>query len=64
MITYDFVTNSNQAVIKVKVKLNGKMVGSINPVIGGGWQYFPSGQKKGGDVMKSITLVQKSLESE
>ncbi len=44
----------------IPVRLNGKRVGIINPVEGG-WQYFPKNSKCGGEVFKTIDLVQKSL---
>lgn len=47
----------------VKVKLNGRIIGHIKSVEGG-WQYFPKGQKKGGEISKSMMKVQLSLESD
>ncbi len=45
----------------IKVKLDGKIIGHIK-YVEGGWQYFPKGQKKGGEVFKSLMQVQLSLE--
>lgn len=64
MKTYKFIENSNKAVLQVIVKLEGKIVGHINPVIGGGWQYFPKGFKTGGEKMKTIQQIQNSLEND
>ena len=47
----------------IPVRCDGKRVGTIKPVEGG-WQYFPINQKKGGEILKTITEVQKSLEQE
>lgn len=46
----------------VKVRLDGKHCGEIRPVEGG-WQYFPKGQRIGGDVLPTISAVQRSLEA-
>lgn len=64
MITYEFVENTNHDILKIKVKLEKRLIGQIEPVKGGGWQYFPKGSKQGGEIMKSYVLVQKSLETE
>jgi len=45
------------------VYLDGKKVGIIKRVIGG-YQYFPKGSKKGGEVFFLLSSVKKSLESE
>lgn len=45
----------------LKVKLDGRICGEIRKVEGG-YQYFPKGQKCGGEIMASVRLVQKSLE--
>jgi len=46
--------------VKIGVKLDGKVVGEIRGVEGG-WQYFPRGQKKGGDVFASLERLKESL---
>ena len=61
MITYDFKLNGNKAILQVIVKLERKIIGHINPIKGGGWQYVSKGSKHCGEVMKTIALVQKSL---
>lgn len=47
----------------IPVRFDGKRVGTIKPVEGG-WQYFPINHKQGGEIFKTITEVQKSLEFE
>ena len=44
----------------LKVRLDGRVCGEIRKV-DGGYQYFSKGCKAGGDVMKTITAVQRSL---
>lgn len=46
--------------VSIPVKLDGKISGEIR-FTGEGWQYFPKGQKTGGEIFKTITLCQKSL---
>jgi hypothetical protein len=46
--------------VPVKVKLEGQIIGTINPVEGG-WQYVPRGRKHGGKVFPTINEVQESL---
>jgi len=50
---------------EIKVRLDGKICGSIKPTIGG-WRYIPKGQPKSivGKVFMTITEVQKSLSGE
>ena len=45
----------------LKVSLDGKIVGEIRKVPTG-YQYFPKGQKTGGEIFTTVTKVQKSLE--
>jgi len=56
MITYETI---------IKVKLDGKVTGTIKSVsshhIDDGWQYFPKGSKTGGDVFASLNLCKHSL---
>lgn len=47
----------------LECRLDGKICGEIRKVIGG-YQYFPKGQKIGGNIFKTITEVQKSLDEE
>lgn len=44
----------------LKVRLNGRICGEIRKVRGG-FQYFPKGQKIGGDIYQTVTDVQRSL---
>lgn len=57
MITY------KSSKLGLKVLLEGKIVGEIRSVEGG-YQYFPKGQKEGGEVFASIFLVKHSIEFE
>lgn len=63
MITYKPVTGT-----WIEVYLDKKQVGSIyllgsnNPRLG--WQYFPKGDEKGGEIFTSLILCKKSLEDE
>ena len=56
MITYKSVG------LLVWVYLDGKRVGTIRPA-GGGYSYFPLGQKKGGAIYLTIREVRKSIEA-
>ena len=62
-LTYEQVT-------KFTVKLEGKVIGEIKvfPKHFGeyfpGYQYFPKGQKNGGEIFKSLPLCKASLEAE
>lgn len=42
------------------VRLDGRICGEIRNVEGG-YQYFPKGSKVGGEIMESVSAVQKSL---
>ena len=44
----------------LKVRLDGRIIGEICKVEGG-YQYFPKGQKVGGNIFPSIDDVQRSL---
>lgn len=44
----------------LKVRLDGKICGEIRKV-DAGYQYFPKGQKIGGDIFSTVSEVQKSL---
>jgi len=44
----------------LKVRCYGRICGEIRKV-DGGFSYFPKGQKVGGDVFKTVSDVQKSL---
>jgi hypothetical protein len=45
------------------VKLEGVIVGEIRSVPGG-WQYFPKGHTKGGEIFKLLSDCTKSLEED
>lgn len=45
----------------LKVRLDGRICGEIRKV-NTGFQYFPKGQKIGGDVFPTLIEVQKSLQ--
>ena len=47
----------------LKVRLDGRICGEIRKV-DGGYQYFPKGQKVGGEIFGSIGLVQKRVRDE
>lgn len=44
----------------LKVRLDGNYVGDICKVEGG-FQYFPKGCKIGGEILNSVSMVQRSL---
>lgn len=44
----------------LKVRCDGKIIGSIKKVEGG-YQYFPTGYKEGGEILSSVSAVQKTL---
>lgn len=44
----------------LKVRCDGRICGEIRKV-DGGFQYFPKGQKSGGEVFKTVQAVQRSL---
>lgn len=45
---------------KTTVKQDGKLVGEIK-IVSGGYQYFPKGQKRGGEVFPVLSLCKYSL---
>ena len=45
------------------VSLDGRLVGEIRKVTGG-YQYFPKGAKKGGEIFRSVGDVKRSLSDE
>ena len=47
----------------LKVRLDGVICGEIRKVENG-FQYFPKGSKFGGEIYKTVTLVQKSLKND
>lgn len=47
----------------LKVRIDNKICGEIRKVTGG-YQYFPKGQKNGGDVFLTVNDVQKSLSND
>lgn len=44
----------------LKVSIDGRICGEIRKVADG-YQYFPKGQKLGGEVLSSVKAVQRSL---
>lgn len=44
----------------LQARIDGRACGEIRKV-DGGYQYFPKGSKIGGDVFKTVALVQESL---
>ena len=46
------------------VRLDGKIIGTIKSVKGGGYRYHPKGSKVTGDLMATIQAVKGSLERE
>ena len=61
MIEYEY-TEGNQSA-PVKVRLDGKHVGTILPVLNG-WRYYPVGSRNGGEAFNTVAEVQRSLEDE
>jgi hypothetical protein len=57
MIEY-LLSNGN-----MKVRLDGKIVGSIH-AFNGGFQYFPKGSKTGGELFPSLEACKRSLEAD
>jgi len=51
------------SIISVTVKIDRKIVGEIKKT-DNGFQYFPKGQKTGGQVYNTLGEVYKSLESD
>lgn len=49
------------ASIPVRFTGSATIVGEIRPVEGG-WQYFPKGQKQGGEVFPTLRAVQADIE--
>jgi len=47
----------------VSVRIDGVVVGEIRKVEGG-FQYFPKGQSKGGEVLPTVMAVRRTLETE
>lgn len=45
---------------KTTVKLDGKLIGEIK-IVKGGYQYYPKGQKRGGEVFPVLSLCKYSL---
>ncbi len=60
-LSYDYPEREKACASKpLKVKLDGKHVGEIRKAKDG-YQYFPKGEKKGGDIFKTVPDVQNSL---
>jgi hypothetical protein len=49
--------------VKEDVYLEGKLVGQIR-YVKEGWQYFPKGSRKGGEVFSNLSDCEKSLSEE
>lgn len=60
MITYH---ETKSPTWRITVKLDRKVVGQIRNVAGG-FQFFPKGKDKGGDILPSVKAVKRSIESE
>ena len=60
MIKYLYDTSKECGTYPLKVRLDGKLIGEIRKTEGGFW-YVPKGQKTGGNVFATITLVQRTL---
>lgn len=58
MIEYEYTEGGRG--VPVRVRVDKRISGEIRPV-DGGWQYFPKGQKTGGEVFKTMDECQKSL---
>ncbi len=64
MISYDYTRGETACQREpLRVRLDGRIIGEICKVKGG-YQYFPKGQKIGGEVFVAVTLVQRSLEED
>lgn len=61
MINYSYP--EPHKVAPVTVRLDGKVVGTIQQVEGG-FQYVPKGKKDGGEVFGSVAAVKRLLEAE
>lgn len=61
--TITFIAKTKEPNSIITVKLDKKIIGEIRPVTGG-WQYYPKGMKKGGEVFENLSLCQKSLTEE
>ena len=59
MLEYLYI-EGQRAPYPIKVRLDGKFIGTIQPE-DGGFRYYPDGQKVGGDLYATVTLCQKSL---
>lgn len=59
MITY----KQKQIGDRITVLLDGKIIGHIVTRTDG-FQYMPKGSKTGGEILKSVSAVKKSLETE
>ena len=58
MIQYLYTEGRRDA--NVKVRLDGKIIGEIKRE-DGGWRYYPSGKKTGGELFTTLQQCQKSL---
>lgn len=61
MIEYLYTEGKETERLSCKVRLDGRIVGNIMPVVGG-WRYFPKGDKNGGDLFNTLQQCQETLE--
>jgi hypothetical protein len=64
MIEYEYTEGARY--VPVRVRLDGRIVGIIRPVREGtndqySWQYFPKGQKRGGEIFPTLAAWQRNL---
>ena len=60
-IQYEYPEGNRSA--PIRVRLDGKIVGTIQPVLNG-WRYFPKGSRDGGETFPTVVQVQRSLEDD
>ena len=57
------ITYSHKNILKIKVLLDGRIIGKIKPTEHG-WAYWPKNSKNHGEIFKNIQLVKNSLEAD
>lgn len=62
MIEYEYPQGHHSNHV-IRVKLDGRAVGTIQPVLNG-YRYYPKGSKEGGTTYTTIGEVQRSLETD
>lgn len=63
MIEYEYTEGRKDCAIRVRI--DGRLTGTIKPVSVDrmrGWQYFPKGQREGGEIFLTVKECQRSLE--